>query len=321
MKVAMAALLMACVLAPAGCAREGKDGPVKAKSDPAKGVNFYSIEKEIALGKQFAEDIEKQVNLLNDAVISEYVNRLGQNLVRNSDAKVPFHIKVIDSDEVNAFALPGGFMFVNTGLILRASDEAELAGVMAHEIAHVAARHGTKQATRGEIMNYASIPLVFLGGWVGFAIREAVSLAVPLGFLQFSRAMEREADGLGLEYLYKVGYDPNSFVEFFEKIETLEKKKPGTVSKLFSTHPLTRSRINRAQHEIQYEMKPRAEYVVDTSEFQEIRQRVAVLDKRSTNERKNDLSPVLKRRSSDKIDQTDSSDSASDERPTLKRRR
>jgi len=133
--------------------------------------------------------------------------------------------------------------------------------------------------------------------------------------------MEREADGLGLEYLYKVGYDPNSFVEFFEKIETLEKKKPGTVSKLFSTHPLTRSRINRAQHEIQYEMKPRAEYVVDTSEFQEIRQRVAVLDKRSTNERKNDLSPVLKRRSSDKIDQTDSSDSASDERPTLKRRR
>ena len=184
-------------------------------------------------------------------MITEYVNRLGQNLVRNSDAKVPFIIKVVDSDEINAFALPGGFMFVNTGLILKAGNEAELAGVLAHEIAHVAARHGTKQATRGELLNYASMSLIFFGGWAGYAVRQVAGLAIPMGFLEFSRAMESQADHLGLEYMYKTGYDPAALVDFFEKIESQEKKKPGTIARAFSTHPLTSSRIRAAQNEIQ----------------------------------------------------------------------
>src|SRR2546429_1059858 len=216
-----------------------KDPDEIGNRNVGKGVNFYPLEKEIALGKQLAQEVERQAKILDDPVIAEYVNRVGQNLVRNSDAKVPFTIKVLDSEEVNAFALPGGFFFVNSGLILKADNESELAGVMAHEIAHVAARHGTRQATRGTIINYASIPLIFMGGWTGYAIRQGAGLAIPLGFLTFSRGFEAEADMLGLEYMYKAGYDPTSFVDFFEKIQTLEKKKPGTLSKVFSTHPMT----------------------------------------------------------------------------------
>src|SRR5262249_20929002 len=168
---------------------------------------------------------------------------------RNSDAKVPFTIKVLDSEEVNAFALPGGFFFVNSGLMLKAESEAELAGVMAHEIAHVAARHGTKQATKGEIINLASIPLIFMGGWTGYAIRQGAGLAIPLGFLKFSQSMESEADFLGLQYLYKSGYDPTAFVDFFEKIQSLEMKKPGTLSKVFSSHPPTPNRVKTGSTE------------------------------------------------------------------------
>src|ERR1039457_6751456 len=202
-----------------------KDPDAIGNRDIGKGVNFYSLDKEIALGKQMAQEVERQAKVLHDPIIAEYVNRVGQNLVRNSDAKVPFTIKVLDSEEVNAFALPGGFFFVNSGLILKAESEAELAGVMAHEIAHVAARHGTRQCTRGELINIGTIPLIFMGGWTGYAIRQGMGLAMPMGFLTFTRAFEREADFLGLQYLYKSGYDPTAFVDFFEKIKTLEKKK------------------------------------------------------------------------------------------------
>src|SRR5919109_2502399 len=169
------------LLAGGAFAKDKKNDPEEiGNRDVGKGVNFYSLEKEIALGKQLAQEVERQAKIIDDPIIAEYVNRVGQNLVRNSDAKVPFTIKVLDSEEVNAFALPGGFFFVNTGLILKAESEAELAGVMAHEIAHVAARHGTRQATRGQVVNLASIPLIFMGGWTGYAIRQAASIAIPM---------------------------------------------------------------------------------------------------------------------------------------------
>ena len=302
-----------------------KDPDQIGNRDVGKGVNFYSLEKEIALGKQLASEVERQAKIINDPVIAEYVNRVGQNLVRNSDAKVPFTIKVIDSEEVNAFALPGGFFFVNSGLILKADNEAELAGVMAHEIGHVAARHGTRQATRGEIAQLGMIPLIFMGGWTGYGIYQAASVLVPVGFLKFSRAMESEADLLGLEYMYKAGYDPTAFVDFFEKIETLEKKKPGTVSKVFSTHPMTDDRISASQNEIQQILVAKPEYVVNTSEFNDVKARLYSLHNHKKLEKgKDDPSrPTLKRSpgaGTSPVDDNDKQPADQDDRPTLKRR-
>jgi len=292
--------------------------------DVGKGVNFYSLEKEIALGKQLAQEVERQAKIIDDPVIAEYVNRIGQNLVRNSDAKVPFTIKVLDSEEVNAFALPGGFFFVNSGLILKADSESELAGVMAHEIAHVAARHGTRQATRGQLINIATIPLVFMGGWTGYAIYQGASVAIPMGFLAFSRGMEREADYLGLQYMYKAGYDPTSFVDFFEKLETLEKRKPGTISKVFSTHPMTDDRIKAAQNEIQKILVAKPEYVVNTSEFNDVKARLYSLHNRRKTTGKEDPNRPTLRRAPGSTGPVGSGDDDQkpdqDERPTLKRR-
>jgi predicted Zn-dependent protease len=300
-----------------------KDPDEIGNRDVGKGINFYSIEKEIALGKGLAQEVERQAKIIDDPIIAEYVNRVGQNLVRNSDAKVPFTIKVVDSEDVNAFALPGGFFFVNSGLILKAESEAELAGVMAHEIAHVAARHGTRQATRGEVMNLASIPLIFMGGWAGYGARQAASVLVPVGFLSFSRGFESEADMLGLQYMYKTGYDPGAFVDFFEKIQSLEKKKPGTMAKVFSTHPLTEDRIVTAQKNIQEMLKERPEYVVTTSEFNDVKTRLTALHNRRKIDDKDLNRPRLKKAPGSGPTTTDGNDKGSgkdDDRPTLKRR-
>ena len=241
-----------------------------------KGVNFYSIEREIALGKSMAQEVEKSSKLIDDPVITEYVNRVGQNLVRNSDARVPFTIKVIDSDEINAFALPGGFFYVNSGLILAAQEESELAGVMAHEISHVTARHGTKNATKGELVQLAAIPaMIFIPySMAGYAMYQGLNLAIPLTFLKFSRDAEKEADYLGVQYMYKAGYDPNSYVTFFERVQAEEKRRPGSVPKIFATHPPTPDRIANTQKEIAQILPSRPEYIVTTSEFDQVKARL-----------------------------------------------
>jgi beta-barrel assembly-enhancing protease len=323
-----AAMLAAFALFATGmlAADKKKDPDEIGNRDVGKGVNFYSLEKEIALGKQLAQEVERQAKIIDDPIIAEYVNRVGQNLVRNSDAKVPFTIKVLDSEEVNAFALPGGFFFVNSGLVLKAESESELAGVMAHEIAHVAARHGTRQATRGTIINYASIPLIFMGGWTGYAIRQGAGLAIPMGFLTFSRGFEREADFLGLQYMYKAGYDPTAFVDFFEKIQSLEKKKPGTLSKVFSTHPMTDDRIKASQLEIQKYLKAKPEYVVNTSEFNDVKGRLMAMHNRRKVDKDDPNRPRLRRAPGSGTGPVDEDENGKkpktdqDERPTLKRR-
>jgi len=282
--------------------------------------DWYSLETEIRMGKQYAMQVESSVKLVQDPVVNEYVNRIGQNLVRNSDAQVPFTIKVIDSDEVNAFALPGGFFYVNSGLILAADEEAELAGVMAHEISHVAARHGMRQMTRANWAQIGTLPLIFMGGGLGYGIYEASSLALPLTFMKFQRNFEAEADYLGLQYMYKTGYDPQAFISFFEKIQAREKKKPGTIAKAFASHPQTPDRIAASQKEIATILPAKAQYIVTTSEFDDVKSRLATIENRhKVIEEKDGSKPSLRRTSTS--DKTSSgSDKSDDDRPTLKRR-
>jgi predicted Zn-dependent protease len=283
--------------------------------------NWYSIERQIAMGRDYAQQVESTSKLVTDPVVREYINRLGQNLVRNSDSQVPFTIKVVDADDINAFALPGGFFFVDSGLILAADNEAELAGVMSHEIAHVAACHAARQNTRGQLMNLASIPLIFVGGGVGYAAQNIAGLALPLGFLKFSRGFESEADYLGVEYLYKTGYDPQAFTAFFEKIKTLEKQRPGTLAKAFQTHPQTPDRIQKSQREINTLLPPREEYKVDTSEFEEVKARLSQIENRhKINHGSEANRPTLRRRGASDPNEDEKKSGDDDDRPTLKRR-
>ena len=286
----------------------------------ARGVgNWYSTESEIKMGKQYAAMIEKSTKFITDPVVTEYVNRIGQNIVKNSDCKVPFTIKVIDSDEINAMALPGGFFYVNSGLILAADEEAEMAGVMAHETAHVCAHHAAREMTRANYAQLGTIPLIFIGGWAGYGIYEAANLAIPLTFLQFSREFEAQADYLGLEYMYRAGYDPQAFVTFFEKIQDLQKHKPGAVARAFSDHPQTPDRIAHSQEEIAKILPPRDEYLVTTSEFDEVKARLARIENKRKLTDRNAQKPTL-RRVSTTSDPNNPSSTTTDDRPTLHRR-
>jgi predicted Zn-dependent protease len=289
-------------------------------------INFYSLNKEVNMGRQLAADVDRQGKFIEDPVVTEYVNRVGQNLALHSDAKVPFTIKVLDSDDVNAFALPGGFLYVNKGAILAADSEAELAGVMAHEIAHVTARHGVEQASKATLTNYAMIPLIFMTGGIGYIAYQAAQIGVPLTFLKFSRNVETEADKLGAQYLWAAGYDPNNFLSFFEKLEKKEKHKPGTLSKLFGTHPPTPDRIVKVR-DLLARFPDRDEYTVSTSEFNRVKSRLLAITNSKTldaagNRESGPKRPTLKRR---KEGEDPSQPSATGEdqpkdKPTLKRR-
>jgi len=285
--------------------------------------NWYSTDTEIKMGKMYAMEIEKSTKFITDPVVVEYVNRIGQNIVKNSDCKVPFTIKVIDSDEINAMALPGGFFYVNSGLILNADEEAELAGVMAHETAHVCAHHAVREQTR---MNYAQlgmIPLIFIGGWTGYGIYEAASIGVPITFMHFSREFEAQADYLGVQYMYRAGYDPQAFISFFEKVQALEKRKPGAVAKVFADHPQTPDRILHSQEEIARILPARDEYTVTTSEFDDIKARLARIEnKRRLVDSKDKNKPSLRRASTGSGDPTSpqAGDNSGDDKPTLHRR-
>lgn len=283
--------------------------------------NWYSTESEIKMGKQYADQVDKSARFITDPVVDEYVNRIGQNIVKNSDCKVPFTIKVIDSDEINAFALPGGFFYVNSGLILAADEEAELAGVMAHETAHVCAHHAAREMTR---MNYAQlgmVPLILFTGytWTGYGIYEAAQLAIPITFLEFSRDFEAQADYLGIQYMYRAGYDPQAMISFFEKVEALEKRKPGLVAKAFSDHPQTPDRILHSQEEIARILPAKDEYLVTTSEFNDVKARLARIENRRRLTTKNLNKPSLRRANTKPGDSTGSGTDTTD-RPTLHRR-
>jgi predicted Zn-dependent protease len=292
-------------------------------------INFYSLDKEVALGRQVAAQVDQQAKFVDDPIVTEYINRIGQNIALHSDAKIPFTIKVLDSDDVNAFALPGGFLYVNKGVILAADSEAELAGVMAHEIGHVAARHGVEQASKATLANYAMIPLIFMTGGLGYLAYQAAQIGVPLAFLKFSRGSEAEADRLGAQYLWAAGYDPNNFLTFFEKLEKKEKGKPGTLSKLFGTHPPTPDRVTKV-HDLLGKFPDHDEYTLSTSEFITVKNRLLKL----TNARTIDASgnrdtgpkrPTLKRRKDGGDDQTSPSTTDTEQpkdkdKPTLKRR-
>ncbi|MGP8227446.1 MAG: M48 family metalloprotease [Terracidiphilus sp.] len=288
--------------------------------------NWYSTDTEIKMGREYAQEVEKSTKLITDPVVTEYVNRIGQNIVKNSDCKVPFTIKVIDSDSINAFALPGGFFYVNSGLILNADEEAELAGVMAHETAHVCAHHAMREMTR---LNYAQIGMVpvmiFVGGWTGYGIYEGSQLALPVTFLMFSREFEAQADYLGIQYMYRAGYDPQAFITFFEKVQALEKRKPGLVSKAFSDHPQTPDRILHSQEEIARILPARDEYTVTTSEFDDVKARLARIEnKRRLTDSKKGAKPSLRKAGTGTGDPTSpsstSSTSSDDDKPTLHRR-
>jgi predicted Zn-dependent protease len=298
----------------------GKPGSGKSIGD------WYSYDTEIKMGKQYAMMVESSARMVKDPIVTEYVNRIGQNLVRNSDAKVPFTIKVIDSDDLNAFALPGGFFYVNSGLILAADDEAELAGVMAHEIAHVAARHATREMTRANYAQImATVPMIFVGSWgVYEAASMAISLVLPLTFMKFSRGFEAEADYLGLQYMYKAGYDPQAFISFFEKVKALEKTKPGALAKAFASHPQTPDRIEKSQEEIRNILSARPQYILNTSEFNEVKARLSMLENRKkVIQAQDDIDkPTLRRQTADSTagQSGQQPNQQGDDHPTLTRR-
>ncbi|MBK6751964.1 MAG: M48 family metalloprotease [Pyrinomonadaceae bacterium] len=303
---------------------------INGGSDKFFGWLGGSQEKEIAIGRQLALQVEQQSKLVEDPLVTEYVNRVGQNIVLHSDAKLPFTIKVIDSDEVNAFALPGGFFYVNRGLILAADNEAELAGVMAHEIAHVCARHAMENQGKGTFINYAAIAGIIFGGpIVSGILQNGGGILAGLASLKFSRGAETEADNLGVQYLYASGYDPMGMSTMFEKLASQNKKKPGAIQKLFSTHPPSAQRQDESVR-IVSRFPEKEEYVITTSEFQRVKAHLLRLTNAKASissdyDEAGDAKPTLKKRQPDaatdpSLDTGDGTSTSNDGPPKLKKR-
>src|ERR1700728_268197 len=274
---AILVLAAASIHVPAYAGDKKKDPTEIGDRNVSKGLNFYTLDQELALGKQLSIEIEKQAKIVDDPIISEYINRLGQNLARNSDVTFPVTFKLIEADEIDACTLPGGYIFVNTGLLELSGNEAELASAIAHEIGHAAARHATRQASRDKLVSMGTLPLAVLAGP---AARVAMNAAMPMAYMRFSREFETEADLLGIQYLWKSGYDPTASIDLFEALESTEKREPGSVSKLFRTHPLTPDRIEKTQQNIDKLLPARAQYVLNTSEYEDIRARLEELSKK-----------------------------------------
>ena len=278
--------------------------------------NFVSLEKEIQIGAQYAEMFEQTARLVEDPVVVEYVDKVGQEIVKNSDAKVPFVIKVVDTDEINAFALPGGYFYVNKGLILEADNESELAGVMAHEIAHVTARHATERMTKAQLLQFGALPLLFVGGyWTQMAMQNGLGMGLSLAVLGITRKSEAEADQLGTQYAWNTGYDPAGFISFFEKLQAKEKNKPGSTASFWRTHPTLENRIEAVQTEISM-LPPKDEYVVTTSDFDRVKARLIQIDNKLLAPGQGGQSGSTKRPTLKRKTNTDRTES---EKPTLKK--
>lgn len=316
----LASALMVAALVPAW-GSDQKDNVNDIGNRRVAHRSIISEEKEIAIGKEYATEIDHQAKLITDPVINEYVNRVGQNLARNSDLKIPLTVKVIDDPTINAFTLPGAFIYLNSGTLQAADEEDELAGVLAHEIGHAAARHWASQVTKQTILQYAMLPLMFtpmsIGTYYGV---EAAMNGIPIAFLKFNRSAEQEADFLGLQYMYKAGYDPNSYVTFFGKVLQEERRSPGSVPSIFMDHPPTPDRIIKCEEEIKEILPKRQEYLVTTSEFNDIKARMqTVLTARLENKPSGPTLEQRKPRSQTK-GQPSAGSSGDDKPPVLQRR-
>ena len=326
--VALMLVAMLCGASLLGRAEDKKDDVNDIGNRKVAHWSLISQEKEIAIGKQYADQIDKQAKILKDPVVNEYINRVAQNIARNSDLTIPLTIKIIDDPAINAFTLPGAFMYINTGTILAADEEDEIAGVIGHETGHAAARHWANTMSKATIMQFSMIPLMFIPmtAAVYMGVMEAYMNGVPLAFLKFSRAEEKQADFLGLQYMYKAGYDPNAFVGFFGKVMDEERRNPGSMAKVFADHPPTGDRIIAAEEEIQKILPKRPEYLVSTSEFDDVKARLQSVITQHKRQKKDDSGPTLRKRAPDQTTtqsgqsnppQTDSGD---DSPPVLKRR-
>ena len=289
--------------------------------------SMISEQKEIAIGKRYATEIDRSARIIKDPVINEYVNRVAQNVARNSDLKIPLTVKVLDDPSINAFALPGGFLYVNSGLLKAANEEDQVAGVVAHEIAHVAARHWASQMTKATILQYAMIPLMFtpMSFPVYIGLSEGLNLGIPMAFLKFSRNDEAEADYLGIQYMYKAGYDPNAYVAFFGKIVQEARSNPGSVPSIFADHPPTPDRIIKAEKEIQTILPQKPEYLVSTSEFNDMKTRLEGVMSMRRKMEKAEGSPTLKKRepktTTSPGTQTSGQQTPEDDKPPVLKRR